>query len=224
MTPDQIINAACRLSDRKNVDVFLYNGEISRSYSLEFMNMIHKVESNNQEALLFLTTHGGEPDAAYKMSRYLQHKYHKHTIVISGLCKSAGTLLAIGANEIAFSPYGELGPLDVQLIKQDNLAERQSGLTIQEALDVLTVTAVKKHGLVFGSIMNATNSIVSFPTAAKASAELINGLFSPIFAQIDPYEVGDKLRAMRIAEEYGKRLSANTGNLRVRPNKKLSIS
>lgn len=208
------IELASAVADKKNADIFLYNGEISRSCDLDFIELVHQSRQAD-EAFVFLITYGGEPDAAYKISRYLQSVYDKHTVIVSGLCKSAGTLLAIGAHELAFSPYGELGPLDIQIYQTDNLAERQSGLTIQESLDALTVAAVRKHSQVFSSIMAKTNSIVSFPTAAKASADLVNGLFAPIFAQIDPHDVGDKARAMRIATEYGRRLAANTKNLKL---------
>jgi hypothetical protein len=207
------MHEAIELSKQLGADIYLYNGEIARGYDNKFIDLVCS-SKRHKNALLYLITLGGEPDAGYKISRHLQEVYERHTVVVSGVCKSAGTLIAIGAHELAFSPYGELGPLDIQVFKTDNLAERQSGLTIQEALDALTMAAVKKHGQVFSSIIASTNAIVSFPTAAKASAELVNGLFSPIFAQIDPYDVGDKARAMRIATEYGKRLSANTQNLK----------
>jgi ClpP class serine protease len=40
---------------------------------------------------------------------------------VSGYCKSAGTLIALGANELAFGEHGELGPLDVQIAKRDEV-------------------------------------------------------------------------------------------------------
>lgn len=212
-TPHQ--ENALRLSRMKSADVFLYNGAIARGYDYQFIELVRTSRAHSQ-AILFLVTQGGDPDAGYKISRYLQEAYDRHTVIVSGVCKSAGTLIAVGAHELAFSPYGELGPLDIQTYKTDNLAERQSGLTIQEALDALAAAAVRKHGQIFSSIITTTNAIVSFPTAAKASAELVNGLFAPIFAQIDPYDVGDKARAMRIATEYGKRLSAHTRNLKAK--------
>ncbi|HPG88578.1 MAG TPA: hypothetical protein PLD46_02915 [Hyphomicrobium sp.] len=207
------MDEAVELANATDSDIYLYNGEIARGYDNQFINLVNSSKQRNN-AILLLVTLGGEPDAGYKISRFLQDVYDRHTVVVSGVCKSAGTLIAIGAHELAFSQFGELGPLDIQVFKTDNLAERQSGLTIQEALDALTAAAVKKHGQLFGSIIAQTNAIVSFTTAAKASAELVNGLFSPIFAQIDPYDVGDKARAMRIATTYGQRLSANTKNLK----------
>ena len=53
------------------------------------------------------------------------------------LCTSAGALLALGADELIISDYGELGPLDVQLRKPDEVGERHSGLTPQQVLDSL---------------------------------------------------------------------------------------
>jgi len=59
------------------------------------------------------------------------------TVLVSGPCKSAGTLLAIGANELAFTPYGELGPLDIQLTKVDKFQQQESGLMISDSLNMI---------------------------------------------------------------------------------------
>ena len=210
---DRALKNAAKLAEALNSDIFLYSGEISRSYDHAFIDLIDE-SKRKANALLFLVTNGGDPDAGYKIARHLQYKYETYTVVISGLCKSAGTLIAVGADQLAFSPYGELGPLDIQTIKTDDLAERLSGLSIQEALDSLARSALAKHGAVFSTIIRETGAVVSFPTAAKAASDLVTGLFAPIFARIDPYDVGEKARAMRIATEYGKRLAARTGNLK----------
>ncbi len=208
--------SALRLAVEHGADVFLYNGEISRTHDLGFLGFIRCIDDNQRHdsAVLFLVTEGGDPDAAYKLARYIQERYEKFTVVVSGKCKSAGTLIAVGAHEIAFSPYGELGPIDAQTYIVDNLAERQSGLTITEALDNLTNSAVRKHGETFSAIIRGTGAVVSFQTASAAATDLVHRLFVPIFAQIDPYDVGNKVRSMRIATDYGRRLAARTGNLR----------
>lgn len=109
---------------------------------------------------------------------------------------------------------GEIGPIDVQTYKTDNLAERQSGLTITESLDHLTGSAIRTHSLVFSEIMAATDLVISFKTATQAASELVTGLYAPMFSQIDPMEVGEKARSMRIASDYGQRLNAHSGNLK----------
>jgi ClpP class serine protease len=44
--------------------------------------------------------------------------------------------MALGANEIVMSDFGEFGPLDVQIYKTDEFA-RSSGLDIHQSLHVI---------------------------------------------------------------------------------------
>ena len=196
-----------------DTDVYFYNGPIRRGSDLNVVQKISRSKSQ-PHALVLLTTAGGDAHAAYKIARHVQNLYSDFTVLVSGICKSAGTLIAVGANSVAFSPYGELGPLDIQAVKTDNLAERQSGLTITESLDHLTRSALGMHGRVFSRIMADTEAVISFKTAAQAASELVTGLYAPMLSQIDPIEVGDKARSMRIASDYGRRLDAHSQNLR----------
>ncbi len=195
------------------VDVFLYNGEIKRGGDAKFIDFVFS-EKKFDECLLILVTPGGSPDAAYKMARYLQGKYSKFTVMISGLCKSAGTLLAVGAHEIVFMPYGELGPLDVQMAKTDNLAGMESGLNISEAFLSLEARARETYSNMITDIIGSSGGVVSFQTASHAATEIISALYGPIFNRIDPEEVGSRSRAMRIGEDYGKRLNEKYSNLK----------
>ena len=210
---DPIASAAKAVSEESDSDVFLYNGTIKRGADLTVIQGMHEAK-RQKYATLILVTSGGDPHAAYKIARYAQSHYEAYTVLVPGMCKSAGTLIAVGANCIAFASYGELGPIDIQTIKTDNLAERQSGLTITESIDHLTQSALLMHGGVFAAIMNDTDAVISFKTAAQAAAELVTGLYTPIFSQIDPMEVGEKARSMRIASDYGKRLNACSRNLK----------
>ena len=214
MAPNSdITDTATAVANESDSDVFLYVGLIQRGADLDVIRDLYSSRSRNN-AILILVTAGGDPHAAYKIARYIQSHFQKFTLLVSGLCKSAGTLIAVGAHELAFAPYGELGPIDVQTHKTDNLAERQSGLTITESLDHLTTSAILTHGRVFGAIMDATNAVISFKTAAQAASELVTGLYAPMFSQIDPMEVGEKARSMRIASDYGMRLDALSRNLK----------
>ena len=144
----------------------------------------------------------------------LQSRYETFRLFVPGYCKSAGTLLAIAASEIIFSPYGEIGPLDIQMTKTDNLAGLESGLNISEAFITLEKRARDTfHDLVI-EITNNSGGIISFQTASHSAAEIVASLFGPIFARIDPEEVGSRARAMRIGEDYGLRLNNKYSNLK----------
>lgn len=201
------------VSDESDSDIYYYNGGINRGADLKFIQCVHQSKKKDN-ATLVLTTLGGSPDAAYKIARYMQTRYDTFTVLVSGECKSAGTLIAVGAHSIAFAPYGELGPIDIQSYKTDHLAERQSGLTITESLQHLTTSAIRTHAETFSAMMRETGMVISFKTAAQAASELVSGIFTPIFSQIDPMEVGEKARSMRIASDYGRRLNARSDNLK----------
>lgn len=195
------------------MDYFVYSGTMERAADLDFVNLVAE-KQENKEVTLILCTLGGNPDAAYKIGAYLQSRYETVNVLVPGLCKSAGTLLAIAANELIFCPYGELGPLDVQMYKRDELMGQESGLNIIEALSTLEDRSRETFHTAISEVVSGSGGIVSFATAAHSSAELVESMYAPIFAQIDPEEVGSRSRAMRIGEDYGRRLNQKFGNLR----------
>jgi hypothetical protein len=196
-----------------DADVYFYNGGIETPRDLSCVDAI-AAHAGRPKAILFLVTNGGNPDAAYKITRYFQERYEHLAVVISGRCKSAGTLIAIGANEIAFTPYGELGPLDIQLTKVDKFDQLQSGLTIQDSLNTLEARALQKFFEIVKDYMQANNGLLSFSSATKAASDFVTQLYAPIFSRIDPEEVGARARSMRIAADYGKRLAVKSQNLK----------
>lgn len=108
-------------------------------------------------------------------------QYERFTLFVSGLCKSAGTLVAVGAHELIMSDYGELGPLDVQMPKQDAVWEMQSGLTVMSTLNTLQHTAARTFGQIFSSLLQGPSSI-TLKTAAEIATKMTIGLYSPLYS------------------------------------------
>lgn len=154
--------------------------------------------------MVLLITEGGDPDAAYRIARVFQNDYERAIYLISGYCKSAGTLAAIGAHEIVFGPHGELGPRDVQMSKRDDLNEMQSGQTVMAALETLQQKAFMAFEQYFVDVQEHSFGRISTKTAVELSAKLAAGLFSPIYQQIDPMHVEEAGRASSIALRTGK--------------------
>ena len=204
-------------------DWILYNAGLQRGLDLFFFEM---VDTNKQstEANLILVSNGGDPDAAYKIGRHLQETYNSFRVLLPGLCKSAGTLLAIAGKELIFTSYGELGPLDIQVAKEDKLGVLESGLNISEAFANMEERAKDTYHSLINDILAASNGIVSIKTALSAASEMVSSLYGPIFGQIDPEEVGSRARAMRIGEDYAYRLNLKWENLKNENVKILSRS
>lgn len=201
-------------SNELDVDKILYLGEIS----IDGYNQITKIcndlkKFGRKKAQLYLCTYGGNPHAGFRIARALQHHYEDgFEVVIVSDCKSAGTLVCLGAKNIIMADKGELGPLDIQLSKATELFERTSGLDLPQSVSALTqnVKSMLKDLL----IEMRMGGQLSTKIASEMATNVTTGVFSPIFAQIDPLRLGELHRATMIAFEYGRRLAEKSDNLK----------
>lgn len=197
-----------------DADILLINSPMSGGISDKLRNILDEKDVVRPNLVLFLVTSGGLADEAYRCGRMLQDRYEKITICIAGWCKSAGTLLAIAANEIAIGPKGELGPLDVQLTKRDELFDRDSGLISNAALDRLREESFQTFETIMLGIIAKSQNAITFRTAADVAADVTVGLMQPVFDKIDPMRLGTDARAMQIGSAYAQRLNLTAENLR----------
>ena len=195
-----------------DADVVLYNGPLYSPFDDLFIEAFSK-RRRRTNVILLLVTEGGSADPAYRMARYLQNHYSWFSLYVSGYCKSAGTLIATGAHELIMSDLGELGPLDVQMSKKDELLEMQSGLTVMDTLMSLQDKAFLAFERFFLEIKAKSQDAITLKTATRIATEMTTGLFTPLYSQVDPMHVGEARRAMSIASEYGARLLRKGGNI-----------
>jgi hypothetical protein len=202
---------AALIGEERDSDVMFFNGELERGLDVHLIGeCIRRRRRSN--VLLMLITPGGDADAAYRIARCLQRKYDRFSLYISGYCKSAGTLIALGAHELIISDHGELGPLDVQMMKKDDLVQRQSGLTVMAALEALHDKAFLAYEKYFLETTAKGGGNITVNTAADIATKLATGLFAPLYQQIDPLLVGEAGRALSVADSYGRRLLESGGN------------
>jgi len=194
------------LSKRRDADIFLYSGELQRESANVFVNLLEK-KRQKRNAILIVSTFGGNADAAYIIARYIKRTYKKFTLFVFGYCKSAGTLFALGADEIIMSCRGEFGPLDVQLAKADEIGYRSSGLDISQALDFLSTQAYNVFEKQFLEIKTRSSGVITTKTAGEIASSIVVGLLAPVTSQIDPMKMGEMQRAVNIAYHYGIRLN-----------------
>lgn len=210
--PPSVQELSDSVAAEREADVILYNGPIQRHTDRELIAICTQ-RQRYPNVLLILVTTGGDADAAYRIARCLQDNYENYVLFVSGYCKSAGTLCAIGANELVISDHGELGPLDVQLFKKDELWETQSGLTVLDSLVALQDNAFSAFEKFFLNTKARSGGSVALRTATKIATEMATGLFAPLYGQLDPLHIGEAARAMSIAGHYGQRLLSKGRNI-----------
>lgn len=95
--------------------------QIDRDDVAGFVDMLHNVTTGESVDLL-LHTPGGNIDAAEKLITIVRSAVGDEgwlRVIVPDFAKSAGTLIAIGANSIVMSDVSELGPIDPQVWLKD---------------------------------------------------------------------------------------------------------
>jgi ATP-dependent protease ClpP protease subunit len=82
-------------------------------------NVIGSLDLTEYDGIdLYLTTPGGLPEVAARMLRSCRSRMNSLRVVVPSQAMSAGTLLAMGADEIVMGPATALGPVDPQMVMQ----------------------------------------------------------------------------------------------------------
>lgn len=190
-------------------DIYCFIGDLNDGDESFIIDTIHTAKQHST-AKIFIQTPGGSAHAAYRIGRALQDSYESLTFIVPEYCKSAGTLLACCADELAIDYLGELGPLDVQMHHHTEPGMRMSGLDTMAALDKLTKLVISYSREQY--INFRLGGRLPSQQAVEVSTQTITNVFSPIYAQLDPIRIGEVTRTLRIAKKYGERL--NRGNLK----------
>jgi hypothetical protein len=160
-----------------------------------------------------LVTLGGSPNDAYRIGRYLQTMFKNVFIHVPTICASAGTLLVCAANRLIISAMSELGPLDAQILKSDEIRTRRSGLVTRSLFENLGNHAFELHTSLVEKIINHSDGAIRYRTAAHVAGEMVVGLLHGLYEQMNPDQIGEDYRFLKIAEEHGKRLSSRSENI-----------
>jgi hypothetical protein len=207
MTEQNNISAS---TPRIDFDIVFYSGGINvNGYEL----LCEAIEKHKKftKALLVIETSGGDPNAGFRIARALHHHYESFDAFIPRYCKSAGTLICTGASNIYMDDRSELGPLDIQVKKDDEIIGRSSGLDIVQAMNNLQTHSISTLREVLLEL--TTRAVLSTKVASEIACKLTTGIYEPIYAQIDPIKIAEMHRATSIAFAYGERLNEKAMNL-----------
>lgn len=97
------------------------DAQIGRDDTVGFVDLLHNLRPGERVDLL-LHTLGGDIDEAEKLIRLLRARVGESgdiRVVIPDYAKSAGTIIALGANSILMSDSSELGAIDPQFHLKD---------------------------------------------------------------------------------------------------------
>jgi len=114
----ELIKAIQKRTGRRLMCYVSETAPLVRDDVVPLMDLLHRVPVGTNIDFLLNTT-GGDVGTADKMARILRRRVGSTgvlRVIVPDYAKSAGTLLALGADTIVMSDSSELGPIDPQII------------------------------------------------------------------------------------------------------------
>ena len=149
-----------------------------------FMGSVHGL--NGDELDLILHVPGGDIAATQSIVEYLRSKFSHIRAIVPLAAMSAGTMLALACDEIVMGAHSNLGPIDPQMLVNDQYVS---------------------SGALLDDFAHAGDQIAQNPEAFR--------VWGPILAQYRPGLISDCLQAEALTRELARRWLA-AGMLRHR--------
>ena len=159
---------------RGDRDILLFAADLNKETPLISISYVDILPISDQLANLkgtkldlILETPGGAGEVAEDIVRMIRKKYDDVAVIVPGWAKSAGTIIAMAADEILMGPTSALGPIDAQLSWQgkrfsaDALLEGMNKIKEEVArTGVLNKTYIPiLQGISPGELQSAANAL-----------------------------------------------------------------
>jgi len=160
---------------------------------------------------LVLDTLGGPLDSAFKTVLALRRFTKRLRVFVPRRAKSAGTLIAIGGDELFMSPFSELGPLDTQIPDPRNPTDLVSALDCYQSVDYVRSFGLNTFGRALSALAVETRTQLPLLQMVNTAATFSIGSIAPILSQVIPLDFGGWGRTLKIGEMYAQSLLTRLG-------------
>lgn len=154
-------------------------------------------------AVLVLDSLGGFARDAYQIASFLRKRCGGFSVLVPRKAKSAATLLALGADRIQLGRYGELGPLDAQF---EDVDRERFGSVLDEVVSLQQLHTFALEALDWTMILLGQRSRKRIETLLPHATQFIAQMMRPVLEKIDAVHWSEMARALKVAEEYARRL------------------
>lgn len=158
--------------------------------------------SANHEVNVLLDTEGGVLDSAFKIILYLSRYANQINVYIPRRAKSAGTLIALGADCLYMSPFSELGPLDTQILDPRNPTKSISALDCYLSVDYVRQFGYQVLHGTLQELVRETSGQVPLVDLIDTASQFTLGAVGPMLQSIKTLDFGAWGRSLKIGERY----------------------
>ncbi len=170
----------------------------------------------DKEVDIILHSPGGSPADAYRLIRSFRERYEVVNVVVPFWAKSAATLFAFGASKIVLHEFGELGPIDAQIRKDDEEKPSEaweSALNVQASLAQIEDKSSQNFVNLLISLQNNPDVRIGRKQLAEMLLKYNANLYAPLLEKIDTYEIGVMARYLDIGKMYARRILTQFGEV-----------
>jgi ClpP class serine protease len=114
-----------RISTLRGRDVLAFAADITKNIqqiSIDYSDLLPFTDQlsnlKGKQLDLVLETPGGSGEVAEDLVKAMRGQYEDVAVIVPGYAKSAGTIMAMAADEILLGPHSGLGPIDAQIFYQ----------------------------------------------------------------------------------------------------------
>jgi hypothetical protein len=114
-----------RIARLRGRDVLVFAADINKSIqqvSIDYSDLLPFTDQlsnlKGKQIDLILETPGGSGEVAEDLVKAMRGQYEDVAVIVPGYAKSAGTIMAMAADEILMGPHSGLGPIDAQIFYQ----------------------------------------------------------------------------------------------------------
>jgi len=162
---------------------------------------------------VILDSTGGPLDTAFRTVLYLSRYAETLNIYIPRKAKSASTLIAVGANQIFMSPFGELGPLDTQIRDPRNPTDYISALDCYQSVDYVREFGFSTLSQALKQLAAVTQGKMLLTDSLDAAAKFAIGSITPMLSQTRSLDFGAWGRSLKMGEKYARILISRAAQI-----------
>jgi len=157
---------------------------------------------------VILDSMGGALDSAFRTVLFLSRYAENLNVYVPRKAKSASTLIAVGANVIFMSPFGELGPLDTQIRDPRNPTDYISALDCYQSVDYVREFGFSTLSQALKQLAAVTQGKLLLTDSLNAAAQFAIGSITPMLSQTKSLDFGAWGRSLKMGERYAQILIA----------------
>lgn len=171
---------------------------------------------------VILDSTGGPLDSAFRTALFLSRYAGRLNVYVPRKAKSASTLIAVGANKIFMSPFGELGPLDTQIRDPRNPTDYISALDCYQSVDYVREFGFSTLSQALKQLAAVTQGKLLLTDSLDAAAQFAIGSITPMLAQTRSLDFGAWGRSLKMGERYAQILISRAAQIEQRKAERIA--